>query len=66
VIAEFQSDNELRRFRISFLSRKEGGTKYDVELEDLNEVPTDRYKGVRIDHYKFKDAIRTNKIKLII
>jgi hypothetical protein len=66
MIAEFNVDGMLHRFRVSLLSRKGVITPMDYELTDISENPTDKYNGVRIDHYKFKDAVRTNKIKLII
>jgi hypothetical protein len=66
MIAEFNVDGILHRFRVAFLSRKGESTRLDYELTDISENPTDKYNGVRIDHYKFKDAVRTNKIKLII
>jgi hypothetical protein len=65
MIAEIKVDGKPHRFLISWLSRKDSVTKLDIELTDISEEPTDKYKGVRIDHYKWKEAIRDNKVKII-
>ena len=65
MIAEIKVDGKPHRFHISWLSRKDSVTKLDIELTDISEEPTDKYKGVRIDYYKWKEAIRDNKVKII-
>jgi len=65
MIAEIKVDGKPHRFLISWLSRKDSVTKLDIELTDISEEPTDKYKGVRIDYYKWKEAIRDNKVKII-
>ena len=70
MIAEIKVDGKPHRFLISFVSNvKRYGTpesdKLDIELTDISEEPTDKYKGVRIDHYKWKQAIKYNKVIII-
>ncbi len=68
MIAEIKVDGKPHRFRISLLSRPQkvkGEFLFDIELTDISEEPTDKYKGVRIDYYKWKEAIKDNKVIII-
>ena len=66
MLAEFLINGSFHRFRISFLSRKDSLTIFDIELTDISEAPTDKYNGVIIDYFKWREALKKNKIKLII
>ncbi len=70
MICEIKVDGKPHRFHISFVSNvSRYGTpesdKLDIELTDISEDPTDIYNGKRIDHYKWKEAIRDNKVIII-
>lgn len=65
MLAQIIIDGVPHRFRISWLSRHDSLTALDVELTDISEVPTDKYVGKRIDHYKWKEAIRSGFVKII-
>lgn len=66
MIAEFKVNGILHRFRLSFLSNKEEPTKFNYQLNCISEEPTFEYKDKVIPHQKFKDAVKSGKIKMIV
>jgi hypothetical protein len=66
MLAEILIEGKPHRFRISWLSRPEGITPMDIELTDISEDPSTLYEGKRIDYYKWKEAIKQNKVKIIM
>ena len=69
MLAEFIVDNRIHRFRVSLLSKqqqKKGEFLFDIELTDISENPTSKYEGVRIEYSKWREAVRSNRVKIII
>jgi hypothetical protein len=69
MLAEILIENKPYRFRISWLSKPhqvKGEFLFDIELTDISEDPSTLYEGKRIDYYKWKQAIKENKVKIIM